>query len=122
WIDIPSTDLARSEAFYGREFGWTFTERTQDRVTFALITANGRLIGELNKVDTVASGNAIGIYFTVDDVPASFELAMTLGASVRYAPMGIPNPKIVGTIAEGRARDGNAIGLQSEKPLQSESP
>jgi predicted enzyme related to lactoylglutathione lyase len=117
WFEISTTDLQKAETFYGGLFNWTFTKQTEDGFTFDLVTANGKLIGELNLVTQVAQGNGTALYFPVDDVPAAFAKGQSLGGATVFEPMAIPDPSFVGTIAELRDPDGNAVGLASSKPL-----
>jgi predicted enzyme related to lactoylglutathione lyase len=118
WFDLHVSSLQRSTSFYGPLFGWQFVEKELQGYHFALVKADGRLIGGLNPVARPANAMpSTSIYFPVDDLKASFEKAKSLGATVVFEPMNIPGDDYEGSIAMVNDPDGNPIGLLSTKKL-----
>ena len=76
--EIPSTDLARSQAFYEALFGWEFEGFTPEYVMFEVEDGVG---GALELVEAMR-GPGISIYIDVDDIPETLARARELGGSV----------------------------------------
>jgi predicted enzyme related to lactoylglutathione lyase len=122
WFEIPTTDLAKAQAFYSKVFGWKFgqpSELVKD-VRYVVVLSgdhNGNEIGELVEMKEVKATFGVGIYFNADDIAKTYSLATKeLGATEVYGVMNIPQDN-AGSIAMFRDLDGNRIGLFSEKPI-----
>ncbi len=61
-----------------------------------------------DQVEAGASGNAISLWFTVDDIDQSFEKLVDMGAEIRYAPAHTPWGGLLAAVYDP---DGNMIGL-----------
>lgn len=62
YIEIPSTDIAASKAFYGAVFGWVFQDWGPDYASFQ----DGRGDGGFRLVEEIDHGGALVIMFAVD--------------------------------------------------------
>jgi uncharacterized protein len=81
WFDIASSDLRRSQEFYGKMFGWTFTPvpGTDQAVE---INSRGTGIGTIRAAEgRVSSYNGV-VYVQVDDARSATDRAKALGATV----------------------------------------
>lgn len=76
--EIPSTDLARSQAFYEALFGWEFEGFSPEYVMFEVEDGVG---GALQLVEEMR-GPGIEIYIDVDSIPATLARVEELGGSV----------------------------------------
>ena len=76
--EIPSTDVAKSSAFYAALFGWTMTPSTGGYMMFE---TDGGVAGGLEPA-RAPLGRGIRVYIGVDDIPAILQKADTLGGTV----------------------------------------
>ena len=77
-IEIPSTNLAKSTAFYSKLFGWKIDPGSDDYVTFSV---TGGIGGGFEKVKK-APGEGLMVYVEVEDIEATLKKAEELGAKV----------------------------------------
>ena len=115
WFDLSTTDLARSQAFYGQLLEWTFTP-VQGTDQAAEIVAGGTPIGTLRVANgTISVFNGV-VYVQVSDLLASCEKAKALGGTVVPGfPFNLPGG--IGAIALVVDPSGHPIGLYSRTPL-----
>ncbi|MGB7846357.1 MAG: VOC family protein [Candidatus Acidiferrum sp.] len=108
YIEVPSTDIARSAEFYKKVFGWNIRTRGDGHLAFDDIT--GQVSGTW-VVGRPASGNpGLLIYIMVDSVVATLE-AIVANGGVIVQPIGMDAPEIT---ARFRDPGGNVIGLYQE--------
>ena len=63
YIELPSTDLDASKAFYAAVFGWTFEDFGPNYQAFN----DGRMMGGLNRVETAPpKGGTLVVFFAND--------------------------------------------------------
>jgi predicted enzyme related to lactoylglutathione lyase len=120
WFDITTTDLPRSEEFYGKLFDWKFTPlQGTDRA--AEIVSAGTPIGTLRVADGKISGFNGMVYVQVTDLPASCKKATELGGTI---PPGFPFnlPEDTGAIAVVVDPSGHPVGMYSRTPLAARPP
>ena len=115
YIEIPSTDVARSAAFYGGVFGWRIRRRGDGATAFDDTT--GEVSGAFVTGRPPMSQPGLLVYVMVDSVQATVEKATAAGAEI-VQPIGADAPEIT-----ARLRDpgGNVIGLYQE-PNRPASP
>jgi predicted enzyme related to lactoylglutathione lyase len=77
-VEIPSTNLAKSTAFYSKLFGWKMEPWGAEYITFSV---KGGIGGGIVKVKK-APGEGVMVYVGVKDVDASLKKAVKLGAKV----------------------------------------
>jgi predicted enzyme related to lactoylglutathione lyase len=117
WFDLTTSDLARSEEFYGKLFDWTFAP-VQGSDLAVEIVARGAGIGTLRVAEGQISPFNGVVYVQVDDIRSSCERSKALGGTV--AP-GFPFDLLDGTGAVAVVLDpsGHPLGMYSRTPLAS---
>jgi predicted enzyme related to lactoylglutathione lyase len=129
WWELPVTDIAAAQRFYGDVFGWTYTSFGDDDA-YSGITYAGALIGGLYRADDVATGATgasgaaaapgVRTYINVADLEATFAAAERAGGSVRT-----PRTEVGGDMgwwAELSDPDGRWIGLCTGNPPAPDAP
>jgi hypothetical protein len=115
WFDITTTNLPRSEEFYGKLFGWQFTPvEGTDQATE--IIAGGTAVGTLRVAEgKISTFNGV-VYVQVTDIQASCKKVDQLGGTV---VAGFPFNLSDGTGAIAVVVDpaGHPVGLYSRAPL-----
>lgn len=76
-IEFAVTDIARSRAFYGAAFGWSFTDYGPMYCEFS----DGRLTGGLAKADAARPGGPLVIIYA-DDLAATQRRLESAGARI----------------------------------------
>ena len=120
WFDITTSNLAQSEAFYGKLFGWEF--RPVKGTDLAVeIVAGGTPIGDLRVAEgRISAFNGV-VYIQVADIQASCAKAKELGGTV---PQGFPfnlsdSAGAVGLVADPA---GHPVGMYSRAAIPSTLP
>ena len=108
YLEIPSTDIARSSEFYGRVFGWNIRKRGDGATAFD--DAVGQVSGAwvLGRPPSTAPG--LMVYVMVESVAATLEAIIANGGEIAQ-PIGVDAPEIT---ARFRDPAGNVIGLYRE--------
>jgi predicted enzyme related to lactoylglutathione lyase len=70
-IEIPTRDLRRAKAFYGKVFGWTFRDWSKEYVLFEI--PGGGVGGGFFKVKKVPTKPAVNAYIQVEDIDATLK-------------------------------------------------
>lgn len=110
-VNIPSTNLDESQAFYGRVFGWTFIPNTEQYVLFSDC---GGIGGGFSTEQRPGQGG-LSIFVQVEDIPASLQSIVEAGGSIvlEKSPIGNENPAL-GFYAVVRDCHGNTLGIYSD--------
>ncbi|HEX4606032.1 MAG TPA: VOC family protein [Candidatus Angelobacter sp.] len=105
YIEMPTTDVARSAEFYRTVFGWNVRRRGDGSTAFD--DAVGEVSGTwvLGRPPSVAPG--LLIYVMVDSVAATIEVIVANGGEI-VQPIGADAPEIT---ARFRDPGGNVLGL-----------
>jgi len=108
YIEIPTTDIARSADFYEQVFGWRTRQRGDGHTAFD--DATGEVSGTwvLGRSPTTEPG--LLVYMMVDSVTATIDLIVANGGKV-VRPIGADAPEI---IARFRDPSGNVFGLYQQ--------
>ncbi len=80
YLEIPTTDMAKSKSFFNRMFGWQFTDYGDDYASFE----DGRITGGFFKSDqsvSCANGSVLIVFFA-NDLEAAAEQVETNGGSI----------------------------------------
>lgn len=85
YIEFNVGDIARSRAFYGSAFGWSFTDHGPDYCEFG----DGRLTGGLTTLGPVTSGGPLIILYA-DDLEATLRRVEAAGGRIVKPPYGFP--------------------------------
>jgi len=108
YIEIPTTDIARSADFYKRVFGWGI--RTRGDGSTAFDDASGEVSGSWVLGRAPAGAPGLLVYIMVDSVAATIEVVVANGGVI-VQPIGVDAPEIT---ARFRDPSGNVIGLYQE--------
>ena len=110
-FEIPSTDYARSKEFYEALLGWQV--EVIPAMNYAMINIEGGVGGGFSSEFKPAAEHGIGLYFEVDDIPATLAKAVKLGGKQVMPKTAIGDGKM-GYYGELRDPDGNLIGVWSK--------
>jgi predicted enzyme related to lactoylglutathione lyase len=115
WFDITTTNLPRSEEFYGKLFDWQFNP-VPGSDQAAEVVAGGTAIGTLRVAEgKIGTFNGV-VYVQVTDIQASCKKAGELGGTVVPGfPFNLPDG--TGAVAVIVDPVGHPIGLYSRTPL-----
>src|SRR3977135_861115 len=105
YIEIPTTDIVRSAAFYQRVFGWNILKR--DNGSTAFDDPTGQVSGSWVLRRKPASEPGLLIYVMVDSVAATLELITADGGKI-VQPIGGDAPEITARFRDPR---GKVMGL-----------
>ena len=108
YIQIPTTDIARSADFYKRVFGWNVRQRGDGSTAFD--DGVGEVSGEWVVGRPPASQPGLLVYIWVDSVAATLELILANGGAVVQG-IGADAPE---TTARFRDPGGNVFGVYQE--------
>jgi predicted enzyme related to lactoylglutathione lyase len=91
WVDIGSTDLPRSHAFYGGLFGWDCQDAGPVDQTggYGFYTLRGKLVAGYGPAQDPDGGVWWTTYVTVDDADRTVATASEHGGTVVVAPMDV---------------------------------
>lgn len=84
-IEFNVADIARSKAFYGEVFGWTFTDYGPTYTEFT----DGRLTGGFTTGEAVRPGGPLVILYA-DDLAATQQRVEAAGARISRAVFAFP--------------------------------
>jgi uncharacterized protein len=108
YIELPTTDIARSADFYRRVFGWNIRQRSDGRMAFDDTT--GQVSGTWVLGRRPASEPGLLFYIMVDSVASTVD-AIAAGGGEIVQPIGADAPEIT---ARFRDPGGNVIGLYQQ--------
>jgi uncharacterized protein len=108
YLEIPSTDIARSAGFYSRVFGWRIRQRGNGSTAFD--DSTGQVSGTWVLGRPPASQPGLLVYIMVDSVAATVEVIVANGGEI-VQPIGADAPEIT---ARFRDPAGNVIGLYQQ--------
>ncbi|HXO39973.1 MAG TPA: VOC family protein [Thermoanaerobaculia bacterium] len=108
YIEIPTTDIARSAEFYQRVFGWNVRRRGDGSTAFDDTT--GEVSGSWVLARSPAAVPGLLVYIMVDSVAATVDLVIANGGEI-VQPIGVDAPEIT---ARFRDPGGNVIGLYQQ--------
>ncbi len=108
YIEIPTSDIARSAEFYRRVFGWNIRKRGDGSTAFDDTT--GQVSGSWVVGRPPASQPGLLIYVMVDSVAATID-AITANGGEIVQPIGADAPEIT---ARFRDPGGNVLGLYQQ--------
>ncbi len=108
FLQIPTTDIARSAEFYKSVFGWNIRQREDGRTAFD--DGVGEVSGEWVLGRPPSSEPGMLVYIMVDSVAATVEAIVAHGGEIVQA-IGGDAPEIT---ARFRDPGGNVIGIYQE--------
>lgn len=97
WIDLMTSDPAKSKAFYGELFGWASEEAGDELGNYITFSKDEQPVagGMRNNAET-GMPDVWSVYLATDDIKEVNDRALANGGGVIVEPMDIPN---VGTMA-----------------------
>ncbi len=105
YVEVPSTDVARSAEFYSRVFGWKMRKRGDGSTAFD--DSVGEVSGAFVMGRPPMSSVGLLIYVMVDSVAAALEAVVANGGEI-VQPIGGDAPEVT---ARFRDPAGNVLGL-----------
>ena len=108
YIEMPTTDIARSSDFYSKVFGWNV--RTRGNGSLAFDDGVGQVSGTWVKGRPSSPTPGLLIYIMVDSVAATIEKITVAGGEI-VQPIGADAPEIT---ARFRDPGGNVLGLYQQ--------
>jgi uncharacterized protein len=108
YMEIPTTDVARSAEFYKRVFGWGIRKRGDGHLAFDDTT--GEVSGSWVAGRPPMTQAGLLVYIMVDSVAATLETVVANGGEM-VQPIGADAPEIT---ARFRDPSGNVFGLYQE--------
>lgn len=114
YFEIPVADLDRAVRFYSEVLGVSLTRTDIDGNLMALFPADAErgIPGALAQGESYVPGRqGTRLYFRTDNLEATLQRAVALGARVLYPKTSIGE---LGWVAEFEDSEGNCIALHSE--------
>ncbi len=108
WFEIAGSDLAKTEAFYGELFGWTFSDSPMP--SYRLTDAGDGPGGGITTADGDLPANYAIFSVFVPDVAASCHRIAELGGRVLLGPAEVPDSGGL-MFANVEDPDGNHFGV-----------
>jgi hypothetical protein len=105
YIEIPTTDIARSAEFYSRVFGWQIRKRGDGATAFD--DGVGQVSGTWVTGRPPATSPGLMVYIMVDDAAAAVQSVVANGGEI-VQPIGADASEIT---ARFRDPGGNVIGI-----------
>jgi hypothetical protein len=108
YLEIPTTDIARSAESYRQVFGWNVRQRANGSTAFD--DSVGEVSGSWVLGRPPASQPGLLVYVMVDSVAATLQAVVANGGEIAQ-PIGADAPEIT---ARFRDPAGNVIGLYQQ--------
>ena len=109
WVDLMTSDPARSRDFYGQLFGWTASEPQEQFGGYFNFSKDGVLVaGGMPKQPGMDAPDTWSVYLATDDAQKTIEAAAAHGGQVLVAAMQVAD---LGTMAVVTDAGGAAIGM-----------
>ena len=106
YFEITSRNAPELHTFYRELFGWSIQE-SQEEGYATVATADGSISGGIAHIpDNIPS--SLTVFVQVDDLQAAIERAGSLGGSLMFPPMHLPNGSEIAMITDPA---GTNIGL-----------
>lgn len=112
-VEIPTTNLERAVAFYGKLLGTAFAEPIdlhESRMAYADATGDGATWALCEGEVYVPTRNGAILYFVVDDIDATIEQALALGSETLFPKTALADGSFVAEISDS---EGNRVALQT---------
>lgn len=108
WIDLLSSDVARSREFYGGLFGWTSEEAGPEYGGYVNFLLDGRGVGGcMANSPAMGSPDVWSVYLETADAAATADAAVAAGGKVIVPPMPVTDLGVMVVLADA---GGAAVG------------
>ena len=108
WVDLMSSDVEQSKAFYGALFGWTADEPNPEFGGYTNFRKDGEQVAGLMTAQEEGMPDVWSVYLAVEDAEKTVEVATANGAQVFVEPMAVGS---LGTMAVLADAGGAMIGM-----------
>ena len=108
YLEIPTTDIPRSVAFYQAVFGWKVRRRGDGATAFD--DAIGEVSGSWVTGRPASSTPGLLLYIMVEDIESTIESVVANRGRI-VQPLGADAPELTARFADP---DGNVLGLYQE--------
>jgi predicted enzyme related to lactoylglutathione lyase len=108
WVDLMSSDVAKSKAFYGELLGWTADEPNAEFGGYTSFRKDGEQVAGLMAAQEEGQPDVWSVYLAVTDAEKTVEVAKAHGAPVFVEPMAVGS---LGTMAVLADAGGAMVGL-----------
>jgi len=115
-VELNSTDVAKSKAFYGKLFDWTLEDMPIGDLDYTMIKVGKGTGGGMMKQLIPGAGSAWLPYVDVPDIKAATKKAKDLGAKVMKDVSEVADMGWLSIIVDPT---GAPLGLWKPKPRQS---
>jgi len=87
WIDLSSTDIERSRAFYGELLGWTADDPSPEHAGYFSFSKNGvKVAGGMPAQPESGMADTWTVYLATDDADKTVQAARENGGQVLFGP------------------------------------
>ena len=100
WVDMGSTDLAKSRAFYAALFGWNCPEGPPEAGGYSVCDVGGKTVAGLGPQMNPAAPPSWMTYVNVDDLDATVAKVAPAGGSVLAEPMTVMDAGRMAIVAD----------------------
>ena len=101
WIDLMTSDVEKSRAFYAQLFGWESEDPNPDFGGYFNFTKDGgRVAGGMGSQPDMGPPNIWSVYLQVDDAEATVAAAKANGGTVYVEAMAVADLGIMGVVAD----------------------
>ena len=90
-VELNSTDVAKSKAFYSKMFGWKLEDVQMPDMTYTMIDVGEGTGGGMLKQKMPGAPSMWLAYVLVDDVAAATKKAKSLGATIMKEVTPVPD-------------------------------
>jgi predicted enzyme related to lactoylglutathione lyase len=108
WVDLMSSDVEKSTAFYGALFGWTADEPNPEFDGYTNLRKGGEQVAGLMTAQEAGMPDVWSVYLAVEDAAKTVEVAKENGGQVFVEVMAVGT---LGTMAVLADAGGAAIGM-----------
>lgn len=108
WVDLMSSDPAKSSAFYGGLLGWTADEPNPDFGGYANFRLGDDHVAGLMQAQEGAPADVWSVYLQVDDAAATVEKAKAAGSMVIVDAMPVGDLGVMAVVTDP---GGGVIGM-----------
>ena len=108
YLEIPTTDLARSVKFYQAAFGWQVRKRGNGSTAFD--DGVGEVSGAWATGRPSSATPGLLLYVMVDSIPTTIDVIKANGGRI-VQPLGVDAPELTARFADP---DGNVLGLYQQ--------
>jgi len=109
WIDLFTSDPAKTQAFYGELFGWTVDDPGPEYGGYVNFLKDGAMVaGSMRNDGATGTPDTWSVYLATDDAQATTDAALAHGGQAYVAPMPVMD---LGTMAVLADPGGASVGV-----------